>query len=460
MSSAPSSTVLLRGGPDTTEFLASSGYPSVIPGIRSNDYEHSLADPLGYYLRRILGLSSFLDYSDALSHGSWFHTRAELIEKSDADAQWLMEVALSARETEIIADCKECNAGHDMQREFIERESNDRDTAWAWFDASRHIVTPDGTFVDYLTNPDWTTIGREIIVEIDLHEFPDTPLIAQFDLVQYNEDLNTVRIPDYKTTRIHPEVRMISCPAEFQTWHYLTVLDLLLSRKYAWRIRSTGAGDVSTAIDFFENHPSATVSTMDHIIVQKPLIRFGQQDRDYNYASEGKRKGVTGVAILGETDTGWIVRAEHVDTKTSIEEPFHTAHEDLAVEHLHKLTGKKPEKVYFGEASRDRYLDRVSDWYVGTDEETKAERAMHCPVVISRTSMLDLHEQRQYYERVAHIHNMATRDPFPDNFLPRPSSMIDYSKKSIWAPFYVMSPSSWPSIIKQNKIIIRHRDPR
>lgn len=455
------STPTLRGGPDTIDFLATSGFPAITPGIRSSDYEHGLTNPFSYYLHRRLGLSAFLAYSDALSHGSWFHTRAELIEEPDDRVIEKMDAALGFRNTEIITDCKECSAGFDMQREFIERERNDRDTAWAWFDAARHIVTPDGTFVDYLTNPDWETIGREVTIEVDHPNFPGTPLIAQFDLLQYNADIHSIRIPDYKTTRIYPKVRMISCPAEFQTWHYMMVLHLVLTRKFPYHIR-VGKGSpklIALLCRHRERKIELEVSTMDHIIVQKPLIKFGQKDRDYNYISEGKRKKVTGTIVRGNDGFGWIVTATSDETLQPIEPALGTANEDEAIEHLHELTGKKPEKIHFGEPSRDRYLDRVRDWYIGTDEETKAERAMHCPVVISRTSMLDQHEQTLYYSRVRSIHNLATREPFPDNFHPAPSKMIDYSQPSIMAPFYVMSPSSWPSLIKQNKILIRHRDP-
>lgn len=449
-------TPTLRGGPDTIDFLATSGFPAVTPCIRSSDYEHGLANPFSYYLRRRLGLVSFLDYSDALSHGSWFHTRAELIDEPDDEVNDLMAMALGTRTNEIKAACKECGAGYDMQQEFIERERNDRDTAWAWFDAARNIVTPDGTFVDYLANPDWETIGREVTVEIDHPDFPGTPLVAQFDLLQYNADIDAIRIPDYKTTRIFPEVRMISCPAEFQTWDYLMVLHLLLTGSYTYRFRSNERA--KRLFGFIGG--STTVSTMDHIIVQKPIIRFGQQDRDYNYIAEGKRKKVSGTIVRGDNGIGWIVNAENTETSRLFFPPFPTMNEDEAIEMLHEAAGKKPEKVYYGEPSCDRYLDRVRNWYNGTDEETKAERAIHCPVVISRTSMLDLHEQQLYYRRVQHIHDLATRQPFPDNFHPAPSAMIDYSRLSIWAPFYVMSPSSWPSIIKQNKIMIQHRDPR
>ena len=51
-------------------YLEPEGLVARVPSIRSSDYGSALSDPFGYYLRRRLGLTPPLLYSEALARGS------------------------------------------------------------------------------------------------------------------------------------------------------------------------------------------------------------------------------------------------------------------------------------------------------------------------------------------------------------------------------------------------------
>jgi len=396
---------------------------SVVPSIRSSDYECVLGDPFRYYLTRRLGLVSTLSSSTALSRGSWFHKAAEYdtLYGPLTPSHPLMvsfDACLNARLQELTESCATLGIVGDARRTIVATEKEDAETALAWYcAASRVSISPKyGTFRDYLSQPYWKVLGREIPISIatppdhrltmeDLHSTKYLRRRTTMDVLLFDTNTELLWIIDWKSCSEPTEVRLASCPIEYQTLHSIYMLKDLLK-----------TGLPQTVFKLPEN---VQVGGMIHIAIQKPSLRFGQQDRNFTLDTSplksGPRKG----------------------------QP-------------------RNEKVFHGEPSLPNFIARCDDWYQGVGDylHLLSERSSHPVVNISHTYAhhLDGEAYSDYLARTEFIAHHATRHPHPSNFLKSPSSIAPYGTLSPFAPFYLCHPSQWPEIIQREGFTVRHRD--
>lgn len=442
-------------GPKAEQWLADNGLPSVIPHIRSSDYGLCLEDPFRYYLTRRLGLSPAFKYTEALAMGTWVHRRLENINydlNGNDDSVFadglLMGCALNNVADDYRSQGKVIGASQSMIDDACARAITDAHTANAWWAGACQVKISDetGTLLDYISKPHWQILATELDLEGDIPGLECQAKI-RIDILLYHTKKNALYILDLKTSSQMPLLRALACPIEFQTWHYIfTVKNLLDFLRCAYGLPK----DVK-------------VGGMIHLLMHKPDIKFGQNDRDYWYASDGARKKVRGTVEL--TNTGsWLIAADQIqeDGDGFPMERVIIEDEEKAVAELHRMCGKKPTKCFSGEPDPNNYRTRCIDWYNAegdfTDKPIEWEEGP--PVNISTTNgdfVLDPDVQATYYDRVKFIADHATRAAFPSNFRDNPQGVYDWHRKSRFAPFYLRPPNEWPEIMRTNKFVIAHR---
>jgi hypothetical protein len=375
-----------------------------VPAVRSSDYEAVLGCPFGYYLRRRLGLRRKLGWSEALSRGTWFHERARLFWLPESSVPPLMEAAWNKRKAELNALCSDMGIISESRKGVIQREEADYLNAWAWWEAAEEvpISTKLGTLREFLSQPYWRPLAPEPIGAVRDSRWEQTPLVAAWDLLLYHEKHKTVWVVDYKTCRESPQVRLSTCPIEFQTQHYLHVLAELL-----------GLGVLQ---ETFGLPPDTSAGGVMHIAVQKPSIELSGKDR-------------------------------HTTTRTK--EITRGPRKGEMVE----------EEIAHGPPSRELFARRCRDWMRGEGlySHESARRGADPCVNISFSSprLLDGSGLEEYHARVNHIHSHATRDPYPNNFLRSATAPRRWRDLDDWAPFYLMEISQWPKVL--HEFLVDHR---
>jgi len=429
-------------GARAATFLEHHGLIPRIPPIRSSDLGLCGAAPFTYYLTRRLGLVPLFRYSQALSHGSWFHSAFELYAlHPDAEARNRYDKLIEARLEELSLLCKGVGWVSDRLVTVLERERLDALSALTWYLASRDFKIPNNSFLSagyegYFAKPHWRLLGCETIGKVP---YKDTHLLAQFDRLYLNEKTNKVWIVDAKTTGAAASLRAQSFPCSFQLRHYLYILDRLAKSK---QLHKT-----------FDLPPGAGVGGMIHPIIQKPSITLGQKDRNYHYIAEGKRTGVSGTAQ--RVGNQWkVALTDGYSGSFSLEE--------MACNCLHERTGKKPSKAYAGEPCPLNYCKRVRDWYFseGDYEGEQAMRQAEPPVNVSAVSFggFDLDEEEEYLSQVEFIYSHATRPATPNRFFRTEDGMSTFGRPSHFAPFYLTPITRWPDIIETNHFTVLHRE--
>ena len=393
-------------GKSAKEWLEAYGFMPRTPAIRSSDYEMCLHCPFQYYLSRRLGLVPCLRWSSALSRGSWFHSRAELMDETPEVALQQMGSLLKERNEELLEICNNRGIVGEERSSIIQREERDMLTATSWFEAASTFKIPgkDKTFIEYLNANHFRILDHEVLAK---YEHPDFgTLIAQYDLLLYHEKQDKVFIVDFKTCSESPILRLSTCPIEFQTQHYLQIAKYLLdsqvmNKKYDL-LDTTGVGG------------------MLHIAVKKPTISFGQRDRDFEVTehtlTRGPRKGQTEIR-----------------------------------------------RKYLGEPRFENYLRRVKSWYHATDEyEDEAPlRVSDPPVNISTTYGSITKDQswvHEYHSRLNLIRHYCSVFPAPGNFPSSAGYIRSFSKLSPFAPFYLTPVTEWPSVLQREGFIFEDRD--
>ncbi len=428
-------------------YLETEGLVARIPSIRSSDYSSALSDPFGYYLRRRLGITPALMYSEALSRGSYFHTLFALYDRDD---RWKMfRLQCASRLEEINALCKSLAFTDSTRVEAVQNEQIDQATAAAWFAAFENLPCLDGDSASKVLSG-YEKLGAELRLTWVDERHPKTRQVAQFDLLLLNRDTGTLWIVDAKTTAAPPLIRLATVKHEFQTQHYLHALEWFLQRGILHKKYPTLPEKVR-------------IGGMMHVAVLKPSIQFGQSDRDFHWESEGKRTGVAG--RLMRTPVNLRDQGTHVIQWTANQpyaEPFCGTVEECLAE-LHERTGKKPEKVHTGEPSLHNFTNRCLRWYKG--EAEYADRAPDFlndpPINISYTHssvMLDKDWRTDYLSRVAMIYNMATLEANPCNFLKNIDAIRMGAKLAQYSPFYLTEPKEWPALVNSRQFLVAHRD--
>jgi hypothetical protein len=377
-------------GRQQEQLLLDHGIINRVPTIRSSDFGSVLSDPFRYYLRNRLGLGDPFRYSQALSHGSWFHAAFEYVGDSQAIRLNKVETRLGERLNDLQDLCIKHNKTIQFQTDLFEREAHDARSAAVWLDAVLDLPLQDmngRSLREYLMRPNLKVLGHELTVAV---ESPITaygqPLlhVAQFDRLDWNEKENTLWVRDPKTTSISPLLRALKVPIEFQTQHYLNVL----SRAIPMLVKEFGLPE------------DVRVGGMSHIIVRKPTIRFGRNDRD-------------------------------------------------------------PET---GVPDAEIYRARVTDWYLarGQYESKAAEWHSDPPINISTVRgqpFLEGHRHAEYMRRVEYLERFAAQPAWPTEFLKNPDSLEMFGQKNPYADFYLTDVEAWPQIIAEKGWIQSWRDP-
>jgi len=438
---------------DAQRYLEAHGLYTTVPHIHSSDLSLS-ADPFKYYLTRRLNLAHFLSWSAALSHGSWFHARAEHYDRDASEVHRLMSTALTARLDELRGLCTSRQVPSDKMHDLLLREERAAHAAWAYFEAVTSLRSHPSPslacgILPYLDRPNFQTLATEVSLSYTDHaNFPKCPLVCRIDRLVYNHKTNRIWILDWKTCTSSTHDRLQTCTIENQTRHYLYILYYLIQE--------------GVIQDRYHLPSSAKCGGMMHIAIQKPTIKFGQRDRPYHYISEGKRSGISGEIHF--RNNRWEVTFSLIGVRKPPKSKnlFHT-NESLATEYLHSYTNKKPTKVFHGEPSRHLFLKRCLEWYKGEgdylDEAPLREAQPTFNVSITPITELDEDAEGEYLDNTARVYSLATAKPFPMNFPRVGSGMTSHhSSLSPYAPFYVCPVRDWPEIILREGFIQRSRE--
>jgi hypothetical protein len=370
------------------------------PITRSSDL--GLAnDPLGYFLRRRLGLATAFSDSEAMNCGSWFH-RAFHCDNPVVD----MDAALKTKLDFLKGACEHTGASyHDVS----ELEYQDFNTACAWYEAASTVPFIDdanqfvGTFDEWIYRPGFKLLGVEVLV---VAEDPvlEHLAVAQIDMLFYDEEKHVLRPLDIKTSADSPRLRFARCVIEPQVHHYTRICDWAMPQ----------------IIEHFDLPGDTAVDGMYHLGIQKPGIKFCAKDRDFeekpHVLKSGPRKGET-----------------------------------------------EMRKTYYGEPKLENFVVRGEDWYHGRGEYTdkKSEREADPPVNVSFTpfeSLLSRTGMYRYWSKQAV--ELAVKSPPPDfkildEFPPSPNAQW---RETPFSPFYFLPPSAWEAIVYQEAFHVVDRD--
>lgn len=420
---------------------------SRVPSIRSSDYSSSLTDPFGYYLRRRLGLTPALSYSEALSRGSYFHVLFSLYDRDD---RWqIFKRMCQSRLTEINKSCKELHISDNARAEMVQDEQVDQAFASAWYNAFENLPCLNKQTALDLLSDNYIKLGAELRLTWLDERFPLTRQVAQFDLLLLNRKTNKLWVVDAKTTAAPPLIRLSTVKEEFQTQHYLHALEWFFARGLLHKEYNLPA-DVQ-------------LGGMMHVAILKPSIQFGQLDRSSHWESEGKRTGVSGRIMRSPVnlqDQGpYVIKWTAGDPGP---EPFVGTQEEC-LQFLHATTGKKPERVYQGEPSLPQYMARCTRWYKGEEEylARAPDFVNDPPINISYTHatvLLDKDWRLEYLTRLAHIYSLATVEANPCNFLKNIDALRMGTKLAHYSPFYLTEPKEWPGLVQSQQFLVSHRD--
>ena len=344
------------------DLLAEHGIEDRVPTIRSSDFKTVMGDPFRYYLKNRLGLGEPFTYSQALSHGSWFHAAFEYVGDDVKIRRNRVETRLGERLNDLRDLCIKHDKSIQFQSDLFGREAHDARSALVWLDAVLDLPLLDmggRSLREYLSRPHLKVLGHELTVAVGSPSHPGQLVhVAQFDRLDYNEKENSLWIRDPKTTSISPLLRALKVPVEYQTQHYLNIL----------------AAAIPMLVKEYGIPEDVKVGGMSHIIVRKPTIRFGRNDRD---------------------------------PETGVPDP----------------------EIYRG---------RVMDWYMarGQYESKAAEWHSDPPVNISTVKaepFLQGVRHAEYLDRTEYLERFALCPPYPSLFMKNPESLEVYGSKSPYA---------------------------
>lgn len=436
-------------GRSARQFLETEGLVPRIPPVRSSDYNLALTDPFAYYLRRRLGLTQALSYSEALSRGSYFHTLFALYDRDDRTQ--IYRRMCKARLDEINTICRDLRLSEDTRTVSVQNEQVDQAFATAWYSAFENLPCIQGKSALHHLSSNYIKLGAEVRLTWVDERFPKTRQVAQFDLLLLDRRTHKIWIVDAKTTSLPPLIRLSTVKEEFQTMHYMHALEWFLDRGLLHK-------------QYGDRLPEdAELGGMMHMAVLKPSIQFGMADRDFHWESEGKRTGIAGRIM--RTPVNLKDQGDYVIKWTAnppYPEPFCGSLDECLAE-LHKHTGKKPEKAYQGEPSIERYIERCMRWYKGEGEylDKAPDFQNDPPINISFThasTMLDKDWRADYLSRVAMIYNLATIEANPCNFHKNIDGLRMGATLHPFSPFYLTEPKEWPGLVQSQQFLVAHRD--
>lgn len=437
---------------DAADYLESLGFLPRFRTIRSSD-EKYLPMPFRYYLERVLGIVPAFSTSASSAAGQWGHIRASLpltltgiaLEErmNHAFKLWIAEATLMANALGI---------GHNALQGFIASELVIMKETLTWYECARTLKIPrttDNPFasLDDLQNPPFRTIATEAIFIYWHPDFPRVPIVGQIDRLLFDESTNLLWIVDYKFTGGSRNFRALTCPIEYQTRTYLTLIE----------------GTLPDLITKYELPANTRLGGMKHVIIAMPTIGFGMKDRTYKWVSEGKKSGKSGSVV--QQAKGWVGSVQDTKRSAVVFLNGDGITEDEAKEWLHTETEKAPEKEFSGEPSWEMYSKRVMDWYRGRGEHVKnsVDFDIDPPLLISTTRMdaLDADARIEWGHITRTLYGWASsRHPKPNDFARTSDGMRAYKsdRASPYADFHTSPVSSWPKIMRDNMLVIKPRD--
>jgi len=380
------------------------------PPLRASDFEMCLTDPFMYFLRVRCGLTPLLSHSKALSRGSWFHKALESMEEQPEIRSQNYWISINLRLDELKKAAQEMGISSEKQQWISDHTMQDAQCALAYFEATSQIsaIPYRGT---YLTFPQYFALSHWKLLATELLLW-DGESACQLDRLYLDVPQKKLWILDAKTCDCLPVNRLQTCPIEFATPHYLSILNNLLPR----------------VLEHFNLDGDITIGGMMHLAVQKAGIEFCGEDRDFVWEEytlkKGKRKG--------------------------------------QIEMRKNFTSDEP--VF------SNYVSRVGRWYKGEMEylDKQAERTENPPVNISFTtfsSALDNNNGRyaRYLQRrrllASYAQCEATTSQQLDTFAQNIQSLREGDKLSAYAPFYLCPVEQWEEIIVRGNFIQSFRNP-
>lgn len=381
------------------------------PAVRSRDYALCLSDPFRYFLTRRCGLTTFYTPSEALSCGSWFHLAFQHHELPPEAFHSVLDSTFTLRADEIRTRAVSADSITPAFLDAIIKEERHRMLmAKAWWMALNEVPLPSDprTLSTWLSDRNIIAYEYPLELTFRLPSHPATPIRARarFDAF-YVSPSNSLWILDPKTCSESTIDRLQRCPIEFQTQHYLYLARLALR-----------TGHLRHA---FPNHINAdtTLGGIIHVAIQKPTIRFGQNDR-------------------------------------------------LCEVHMHELQrgprrGQIEERrTYHGEPQFDLYVERCIRWMKQEGEFAGNPNRVSEPVVNfstisfpSSSPDLDTTYFREYLTRLEKVILPYQRAEFdPDEFpkSDRPSG-FGAARNDRFLPFYFTPKEQWRQIAFQQGLI-------
>lgn len=425
-----------------------------VPAIRSSDSSLIAQCPFLYFLKRRLGLVPAWEDSEALTMGTWFHTAFRLFFEDATTTLDQTHPLWAEREAEIRKNCSEAGMGDTAIQTCIDTELRHMRTAAAWVPAALNFRHPGSEWLknglhSSLRSSTWKILCWEQKFQFD---YKGHPVVIQPDALLLNTTTKEVWCLDLKTCQNSPSQRLQICPYEFQTRLYSYLLRCLFG---AFKFEGEPSG-----------MPGVDISGLKfggfmHVAIQKPSIRLSKEDAPFVLACESKRTKLAGRAfpkggrwsvVITNTETGEVVVNETA------------SHEIAASEALEHHTSVKARSVADGEPSYERYSERCARWYRAQEEFTHLAPQWHAepPVNLSFTKFdweKDARLKCEFEDEMTKILDCAACAPKPELFPRRADGMTNYyGNLTPYAKFYGAPEEEWPTIIKDNCLIVSHRD--
>lgn len=407
---------------DPEDWLRSVGLMPRVPTIRGSDWG-TASDPFRYLLVNRYGIRPMLQHSLALAHGDWFHTHMWL-QLGGFDVMGSLSGIMEQRIEEIHAVGRARGISADRLGYLEHQERRAQLEAASWVSALEVVpVGESGRSIFQWLGQDFIMdLGGEYSITVPVMDLPleylplgydyrrhgKLILVLQLDRLIYHEGQKKLYVVDFKTTGARKTSdRAKTIPVEQQFLHNCVLAETLTRSRWLHR-------------QFPDLPKEAEFGGMIHVIVKKPTIKFGMNDRpvvaeEEHTFTRGQRKGETEIR-----------------------------------------------RQYGGEPSIDIYGERCKRWYraEGEFDSNKVDFRECAPVIRSVVKWPGKGHwvRHEWQARLAHLVDLATRPPKPCNF-PMNPSMFGFDRDP-YLPFYVGEVADWPQIYYEGGFVQGWRDER
>jgi hypothetical protein len=387
----------IGSGQSAIDWMSHHGYTPCTPNCSPSALDTAMSNPFVYLLSSRYRLAPRYERIEAFSRGIWFHKRFEYLLYPDNEARTMMSRAWSLHQRNLLNDFRTSGVSRDKQSQILEEDRHDMQTTTAWFDAARTVpIGRHGTFEHILKNGHFTILDQEVTLvhQAEARKSQGSyPLKGRIDGLLLNNRDNTLWVLDLKTTgkQTPPLDRMAQCPYDTQTLHYIRMLHLMQGH----------------IIDTYKLDPSTTVGGMIHLVVAKPPIEYGENDRPYTLDTTPLKSGPN--------------------------------------------KGKpKNKRVYSSVPNLAMYTARCREWFLGEGDylHEAEDRKLSPKINISYTKISPEFDHDDWFSYHQLLHNYERLSMGPallQRFYKHPSGA-----SGPYAPFYPAHPRDWPSIIQEH----------